>query len=103
MGDRIMGGLRIPMTAKPLVAFAPPSVVQHQTAAWSAIRVDNVEGVRHEAFDFVLKATSHHLLLANERAEWYDGEVMVDGLPTSRVRAANRKMAFVPAGARLYG
>ena len=98
-----MGGLRIPMTAKPLVAFAPPSVVQHQTAAWSAIRVDNVEGVRHEAFDFVLKATSHHLLIANERAEWYDGESFVDGLLKSRVRVWNRKMAFVPAGSRYYG
>jgi len=98
-----MGGLRIPMTAKPLVAFAPPSVVQHQTAAWSAIRADNVEGVRHEAFDVVLKATSHHLLIANERAEWYDGESFVDGLLKSRVRVWNRKMAFVPAGSRYYG
>jgi AraC family transcriptional regulator len=98
-----MDGLRIPVTGVPFVAFTPPSVVQHQAADWSAIRADNVEGVRHEAFDFVVKATSHHVLLANERAEWYDGEVMVDGLPTSRVRGANRKMAFVPAGARLYG
>src|SRR5262245_18229245 len=80
MGDRIMGGLRIPMTGKPLVAFTPPSVVQHQTADWSAIRADNVEGVRHEAFDVVLKATSHHLLIAHERAERYDGETFVDGL-----------------------
>jgi AraC family transcriptional regulator len=48
--------------------------------------------VRHEAFEFVLKAASHHLLIANERAEWYDGESFVDGLLQSRVRAWNRKM-----------
>jgi AraC family transcriptional regulator len=98
-----MDDLDIPVTGVPFVAFAPPSVVQHQTADWSAVRAHNVEGVRHEAFDFVLKATSHHLLIANERAEWYDGESFVDGLPQSRVRVWNRKMAFVPAGSRYYG
>jgi AraC family transcriptional regulator len=92
-----------PVTGVPFVAFAPPSVVQHQTADWGAVRADNVEGVRHEAFDYVFKATSHHLLLASERAEWYDGGVLVDGLPTSHARASNRKLTFVPAGARLYG
>src|SRR5262249_11652945 len=61
------------------------------------------EGVRHEAFDYVFKATSHHLLLASERAEWYDGEVLVDGLPRSQVRAWIRKLTFVPAGTRFYG
>jgi AraC family transcriptional regulator len=98
-----MDGLGTPVTGVPFVAFTPPSVVQHQTAVWSAIRADNVEGVRHEAFDFALKATSHHLLIANERAEWYDGESFVDGVPKSRVRVWNRKMAFVPAGSRYYG
>ena len=68
-----------PVTGVPFVAFAPRSIVQHQIADWDIIRADNIEGVRHEAFDFVLKATSHHVLLANERAEWYDGEVLVAG------------------------
>jgi AraC family transcriptional regulator len=98
-----MDDLGTPVTGIPFVAFTPPSVVQHQTAEWNAIRADKIEGVRHEAFDFVLKTTSHHLLIANERAEWYDGESFVDGLPKSRVRVLNRKMAFVPAGARFYG
>jgi AraC family transcriptional regulator len=98
-----MDGLGTPVTGVPVVAVAPPSVVQHQTADWSAIRADNVEGVRHEAFDFVFKSTSHHLLLAAERAEWYDGETLVDGLPKSHVRVWNRKMTFVPAGSRFYG
>src|SRR5262245_54422873 len=93
-----MDGLGTPVTGVPFVAFTPPSVVRHQTADWSAIRVDNVEGVRHEAFDFILKATSHHLLIANERAEWYDGETFVDGLLKSRARVWNRTLTFVPAG-----
>jgi AraC family transcriptional regulator len=92
-----------PVTGVPFVAFAPPSVVQHQTADWSTVRAHNVEGVRHEVFDFVLRATSHHLLIANERAEWYDGESFVDGVPQSGVGVWNRKMAFVPAGSRYYG
>ncbi|HMF24939.1 MAG TPA: AraC family transcriptional regulator [Pseudolabrys sp.] len=101
-----MDGLGTPVTGVPFVAFAPPSVVQHQTADWTAIRADNIEGVRHEAFEFVLKATSHHLLIANERAEWYDGESFIDGLPQSRIRVGgvwNRKTALVPAGSRYYG
>ena len=92
-----------PVTAVPFVAFASPSVVQHQTADWSVIRADNFEGVRHEAFDYVLTATSRHLLIASERAEWCDGETFVDGLPTSHIRVWNRKMTFVPAGSRFYG
>src|SRR5215469_2712689 len=99
----IMDGLGIPVTGVPFVAFTPPSVVQHQAADWSAIRADNVEGVRHEAFDFVVKATSHHLLLAAERAEWYDGESFVDGLPKSHVRVWNQTLTFVPAGSRYHG
>jgi len=98
-----MDGFGIPVTGVPFVAFAPSSIVQHRTADWIAIRADNIEGVRHEAFEFVLKATSHHLLIANERAEWYDGESFVDGLSQSRVRVWNRKMAFVPAGSQYYG
>src|SRR5262245_50277025 len=85
-----MDGLGTPVTDVPFVAFTPPSVVQHQTANWSAIRADNIEGVRHEAFDVVLKAASHHLLIAHERAEWYDGETFVDGLLKSRARVWNR-------------
>ena len=59
--------------------------------------------VRHEAFEFVLKAASHHLLIANERAEWYDGETFVDGLLKSRARVWNRTLTFVPAGSQYYG
>jgi AraC family transcriptional regulator len=98
-----MDGLGIPVTGVPFVEFAPRSIVQHQTADWSAVRADNVEGVRHEAFDYEFKASPGHLLIASERAERYDGETLVDGLPRSRVRTWNRKLTFVPAGTRFYG
>jgi AraC family transcriptional regulator len=87
----------------PFVAFAPPAIVRHQIAAWSVIQADNVEGVRHDAFDYEFKATARHLLIASERAERYDGETLVDGLPKSHVRAWSRKLTFVPAGYRFYG
>jgi AraC family transcriptional regulator len=98
-----MGGLDIAITGKPLVAFAPPAIVRHQIAAWSAIQADNVEGVRHETFDYEFKAASRHLLIASERAERHDGETLVDGLPKSHVRAWSQKLTFVPAGYRFYG
>ena len=66
------------------------------------IHVDNVELVRHEPFDYEVKA-SGHLLIASERAERYDGETLVDGLPRSHLRTWSGKMTFVPAGCRFYG
>src|SRR5262249_60677973 len=98
-----MDDLGIPVTGVPFVAFAPRSIVQHQTADWSAIRADNVEVVRHEAFDYEFMATSRHLLIVSERGERYDGESFVEGLPKSHVRVWNRKLTFVPAGYRFYG
>jgi AraC family transcriptional regulator len=92
-----------PVTGVPFVAFAPRSIVQHQIADWDIIRADNIEGVRHETFDYEFKASPGHLLIASERAERYDGETLVDGLPRSHVRAWNQRLTFVPAGTRFYG
>ena len=97
-----MGGLDASATSTPVVAIAPSSLVRQQTAAWGGIHVDNVELVRHEPFDYEVKATDH-LLIASERAERYDGETLVDGLPRSHLRNWNGKMTFVPAGCRFYG
>ena len=89
-------------TAKPIADFAPPSIARHRTSAWSAIEVDNVDVVRLEPFDYTFQG-SRHLLMASERAERYDGETVVDGLPRSHQRAWNGRMTFVPAGCRFYG
>ena len=98
-----MTGLGVPTTGDPVVAFAPPSIARHNIAAWSAVQAHNIELVRHEPFDYTFQASSRHLLIASERAERYDGETLVDGLPRSQVRAWNGRMTFVPAGHRFYG
>jgi AraC family transcriptional regulator len=97
-----MGGLDSAATATQVLTFAPPTIVRQQTAAWNGTHVDNVELVQHEPFDYVVEGPNH-LLIASERAERYDGETLVDGLPRSHVRAWSGKMTFVPAGSRLYG
>jgi AraC family transcriptional regulator len=99
----IMGSLASPTTGIPLVAFAPPSIARHQIAVWGGIQADNVAVVRHDPFDYEFKASSRHLLIASERAERYDGETIVDGLPRSHRRAWNGRMTFIPAGYRFYG
>jgi AraC family transcriptional regulator len=99
---RIMQSLAARTIGKPIAAFAPPSIACHRTAAWGAIEADNIDVVRLEPFDYTFQG-SRHLLMASERAERYDGETVVDGLPRSHQRAWNGKMTFVPAGCRFYG
>src|SRR5262245_24118258 len=97
-----MGGLGTPAAGNFTVAFAPPSVLRRQTAAWGAVQAENVDVLRHEPFDYQFRA-SRHLLIASERVNRDDGETLVDGLPKSHLRAWNRKMTFIPAGYRFYG
>jgi AraC family transcriptional regulator len=87
---------------KPIVSFAPPSILQRQTANWGAVQVESVEVLRHEPFEYKFTA-SRHLLIASERVNRDDGETQVDGLPKSHLRAWNRKLTFIPAGHRFYG
>jgi AraC family transcriptional regulator len=86
----------------PEVSVTPPSIVSRQAGAWHGIEAQNVQVLRHEPFDYEFKA-SRHLLTATERATRYDGETLVDGLPTSNLRDFSLKMTFVPAGYRFYG
>ena len=86
----------------PLVNIAPPSIARHQTAAWDGLEVEIVQVIRHEPFDYEFKS-SRHLLTATERAARYDGETLVEGLPTSHLRDFSRKMTFIPARHRFYG
>jgi AraC family transcriptional regulator len=97
-----MGGLEVSPTSGRVVTVAPPSNVRQRTAAWPGLHVDNVELVRHEPFDYKVEPRGH-LLIASERAERYDGETLVDGLPRSHLRAWSGKMTFVPARCRFYG
>src|SRR5258708_40191376 len=90
------------MTGMPHVAVSPPAIVQRQGIRWDLVQVEQMELIRHASFDYEFKG-SRHLLVASERAERYDGETLVDGLPRSNRRAWSRRMSFIPAGHRFYG
>jgi AraC family transcriptional regulator len=66
------------------------------------MHADTVQVVRHEPFEYSFHGADH-LLIACERAERYDGETLVEGLPKSNARNFNRKLTFVPAGHQFHG
>ena len=86
----------------PHVAVTPPAIVQRECDDWGLVQAEQVEIIRHEPFDYEFRGV-RHLLIASERAERYDGETLVDGLPRSNRREWNRRMSFVPAGHRFCG
>jgi AraC family transcriptional regulator len=90
------------MTGMPHVAISPPAIAQRQGVQWDLVQVEQMELIRHASFDYEFKGP-RHLLIASERAERYDGETLIDGLPRSNRREWNRRMTFIPAGHRFYG
>jgi len=86
----------------PHVAISPPAIAQRQGVQWDLVQVEQMELIRHASFDYEFKGP-RHLLIASERAERYDGETLIDGLPRSNRREWNRRMTFIPAGHRFYG
>ncbi len=98
MGDFADSETRIP----DLAVVAPATIVARQSADWGVVQADQIDTIRHEPFDYEFKG-ARHLLIATERAERYDGETLVDGLPKSTRREWSRKLTFVPAGHRFYG
>ena len=97
-----MRGFGSAMTGMPHVAVSPPAIVQRQGIRWDLVQVEQMELIRHASFDYEFKGP-RHLLIASERAERYDGETLIDGLPRSNRREWNRRMTFIPAGHRFYG
>lgn len=85
-----------------LVDFSPPEITRRYRAAWDGIRVDAVQVVRNEPFEYGFRG-EHHLLIACELAERHDGETAIDGLPKSSARNLTRKISFVPAGHQFHG
>jgi AraC family transcriptional regulator len=90
------------MTGMPHVAISPPAIAQRKGVQWDPVQVEQMELIRHASFDYEFKGP-RHLLIASERAERYDGETLIDGLPRSNRREWNRRMTFIPAGHRFYG
>lgn len=97
-----MTGFGSAMTGMPHVAISPPAIAQRQGVQWDLVQVEQMELIRHASFDYEFKGP-RHLLIASERAERYDGETLIDGLPRSNRREWNRRMTFIPAGHRFYG
>jgi AraC family transcriptional regulator len=85
------------LEARSIVDISPPEIVRRHSAAWSGVRVETVQVMRHMPFEYGFRAPCH-LLIAAELAERYDGETFVEGLPRSTLRDFTRKLTFVPAG-----
>ncbi len=86
----------------PNVIFKPSEITKRQSAAWNGLRADAVSVTRYDPFEYEFRGPDH-LLIAAERAERYDGETKVEGLPPSTTRNFTRKMTFVPAGHMFHG
>jgi AraC family transcriptional regulator len=99
--ERDVSGLRN-STQLPHFAVDPPAIARRQRADWGFVHAEHIEVIRHESFDYEYNG-ARHLLIASERAERYDGETLLDGLPRSNRRAWSGRMTFIPAGCRFYG
>jgi AraC family transcriptional regulator len=86
----------------PTVDFSPAEVVRHHTAHWRGVQAKTVQIISHEPFEYSFKQQCH-LLIAIEQGARYDGELLVEGLPTSTVRSCSHKLILVPAGRRFFG
>ena len=89
------------LSAKP-VDFYPAEIVRHQTAHWRGVQMETIQAISHEPFEYSFEQQCH-LLIAIEQGERYDGELLVEGLPTSTMRHCSHKMIFVPAKSRFFG
>ena len=85
-----------------IVEITPANLALRQLANWDVIQVDTVKFLRRQAFEYGYQAP-RHLLVAYERAERYDGETFIEGLPKSTLREFNCKLCFVPSGLRFFG
>src|SRR5258708_1301456 len=85
------------LEARSVVDYSPSEIVRRHSVAWSGLRVETVQVMRHKPFEYGFRAPCH-LLIAAELAERYDGETLVEGLPRSTLRDFSHKLTFVPAG-----
>jgi AraC family transcriptional regulator len=86
----------------PTVDFVPAEIVRHQLGRWRGVHAETIQVISHQRFEYSFKHR-HHLLVAIEQGARYDGELIVDGLPTSTVRSCSHKLILVPAGRRFFG
>jgi AraC family transcriptional regulator len=86
----------------PTVYFSPPQNVRQQKGCWHGVDVETVQLISHEDFEYDFRLR-RHLLVAVEQGVRYDGETIVEGLPTSTMRNYSSKLILVPAGRRFSG
>jgi AraC family transcriptional regulator len=84
------------------VQINPPDIVRRRVTAWGGIRIEVIEVIRRDQFEYKFHAP-HHLLIMSERTSRDDGETLVDGLPISTARDFGHKLILVPAGHELQG
>ena len=89
-------------TLSPVVQIDPSDIARRHITRWNGVQTDAVQVLRREPFEYGLRS-SHHLLIMTECAERYDGETLVEGLPTSTLHNFSRKLSLVPAGHRFFG
>ena len=82
------------------VQINPPDIVRRRVTAGGGIRIEVIEVIRRDQFEYKFHA-SLHLLIMSERTSRDDGETLVDGLPISTARDFGRKLILVPAGQRV--
>jgi len=95
------------VSAKPGIAcspveFTPSDIARHDITRWNGIKMDHVEIVRREPFEYGATSACHLLVMA-ERGERDDGETEVEGLPASTLRDISGRLSFVPSGHRFRG
>jgi AraC family transcriptional regulator len=88
--------------APQIVNFDPSEITRRHLAAWNGTHADTVQVMQLVPFEYSFQG-SYHLLIASERAERYDGETRVEGLPISSARNFTRMLTFVPAGHQFHG
>ena len=84
------------------VDFLPNDIVRHRMGDWRGVHVETIQVISQERFEYSFKHTNH-LLVAIEHGARYDGELQVEGLPTSSARSCSHKLILVPAGRRFFG
>jgi AraC family transcriptional regulator len=86
----------------PIVKIAPSDVARRQIAKWNGVRVDAMELIRQEPFEYGFTAPCH-LLIMSEYGERDDGETLIEGLPRSTRQEFSHQLSLVPGGHRFHG
>lgn len=86
----------------PAVDISPANIAEWHSASWRGLHVETVQVTQRERFECKFQG-NHHLLIAAELASREDGETVVEGSLSSKLREFSGKLTFVPAGHKFYG